>query len=100
MSDSESPKTTPKKHISKAEINELPLIFWEGRIEVLDTAESMKEAVTKLMHETHLGFDTETRPTFKKGEYYPPALIQLGTADCLSVPDLSDPKLRTATSDP
>lgn len=83
MSDSESPKTTPKKHISKAEINELPLIFWEGRIEVMDTAESMKEAVAKLMHETHLGFDTETRPTFKKGEYYPPALIQLGTADCV-----------------
>ena len=35
------------------------------------------------LKETHLGFDTETRPSFKKGEYYPPALIQLATASCV-----------------
>lgn len=82
MSDQTKPQAS-KKHISKAEINELPLIFWNGRIEVLDTAEAMNAAVSKLQSEKHLGFDTETRPTFKKGEYYPPALIQLGTADCV-----------------
>lgn len=83
MPASEKPQDTEKKHISKAEINELPLIFWDGRIEVLDTAEAMTAAVAQLLNETHLGFDTETRPTFKKGEYYPPALIQLGTAECV-----------------
>ncbi|ADE56031.1 3'-5' exonuclease [Coraliomargarita akajimensis] len=72
-----------KRKISKAEINELPLIFWEGRIELLNTIEEMEAVVPQLLKSSHLGFDTETRPTFKKGEYYPPALIQLATADCV-----------------
>ena len=71
------------RSISKAEINALPLISWEGRTEILTTVEEMAEAVDRLKHETVLGFDTETRPTFKKGEYYPPALIQLGSPDCV-----------------
>lgn len=83
MSETSQPNTTSGKKISKAEINELPMIAWEGPIVVLDTLEEMEQAVEQLRHETHLGFDTETRPTFKKGEYYPPALVQLGTADCV-----------------
>lgn len=79
-----TPDSKPEtRKISKAEINELPLICWEGRIEILNTIEEMEAAVEKLKHETILGFDTETRPTFKKGDYYPPALIQLGTPDCV-----------------
>jgi len=74
---------TPTRRISKAELNELPLIAWEGRIEILDTIKTMEAAVAKLRTQPLLGFDTETRPTFKKGQYYPPALIQLGTADCV-----------------
>jgi len=81
----ESTETNKKeiRKISKAEINELPLIAWEGRIEILDTIESMQLSVEKLRNESHLGFDTETRPTFKKGQYYPPALIQLATEECV-----------------
>ena len=30
-----------------------------------------------------MGFDVETRPSFKKGEYHPPALVQIGDADCV-----------------
>ena len=71
------------RKISKAEINELPLIAWEGEIRVLDNVASMQAVVEELKNETHLGFDTETRPTFKKGEYYPPALIQLATENCV-----------------
>ena len=83
MSDNNAPSKTEPRKISKAEINELPLISWEERIEILTTVEEMTAAVEKLKHETVLGFDTETRPTFKKGDYYPPALIQLGTSDCV-----------------
>ena len=83
MSESTQTSETTTKKISKAEINELPMIAWEGPITVLNTLEEMESAVEQLKHETHLGFDTETRPSFKKGEYYPPALIQLGTADCV-----------------
>ena len=75
--------TASPRKISKAEINELPLIAWDGPIELLTTPEEMEAAVKKLLRETHLGFDTETRPCFRKGEYYPPALIQLATASCV-----------------
>jgi ribonuclease D len=83
MSESNHSPHTAGRKISKAEINDLPLISWEGRIEILQTIDEMTAAVETLQHETILGFDTETRPTFKKGDYYPPALIQLGTPDCV-----------------
>eukprot|EP00039_Didymoeca_costata_P017056 m.313316 g.313316 ORF g.313316 m.313316 type:complete len:208 (-) comp16488_c0_seq7:2510-3133(-) len=71
------------KKISKAKINELPLISWKGDIRVLETKQSMEEAVRELQGEKHLGFDTETRPAFKKGQFYPPSLIQLATETCV-----------------
>jgi ribonuclease D len=80
------------RKISKSEINELPLISWEGRIEILNTIEEMTEAVEKLKDESILGFDTETRPTFKKGDYYPPALVQLGCPDCVYLFRISQTK--------
>ncbi|MEM1222028.1 MAG: 3'-5' exonuclease [Verrucomicrobiota bacterium] len=83
MTDTNAPTEVAKKSITKAQINDLPLIAWEGRVEVLCTEESMVRVANLLQEEELLGFDTETRPTFKKGEYYPPALVQLATADCV-----------------
>lgn len=92
MPQSSDTPTTESKKISKAEINELPLIAWEGEIQVLHTIEAMEAAVATLSSEPHLGFDTETRPTFKKGEYYPPALIQLATESCVYLFQISQTK--------
>lgn len=83
MPDSIETPAIEKRSISKAEINELPMIAWEGEIRILDTVEAMEAAIPILLKESHLGFDTETRPTFKKGDYYPPALIQLATENCV-----------------
>ncbi|WPJ97854.1 3'-5' exonuclease [Coraliomargarita algicola] len=83
MSETTQTPTVENRKITKAEINELPLIAWEGDIQILENIETMEAAVAELMNEAHLGFDTETRPSFKKGEYYPPALIQLATANCV-----------------
>lgn len=78
----EKPKPDPKRRkISKAEINELPLLEWKGPINLLETAEEMELAVQTILNEPILGFDTETRPSFKRGEYHPPALIQLATTE-------------------
>jgi len=41
----------------------------------------MGAAARALARETVLGFDTETRPAFKVGESYPPALVQLAASD-------------------
>jgi len=67
--------------ISKDEINVLPLKSYTGSIHVIDSDAKMSAAVQVLGGEKVLGFDTETRPTFKKGESYPPSLIQLAASD-------------------
>jgi len=95
---SESTKNLPveKRKISKAEINDLPLIAWEGEIQILESIEKMEAVAATLANESHLGFDTETRPSFKKGDYYPPALIQLATKHCVYLFRISE----TETFDP
>ncbi|OUX38340.1 MAG: hypothetical protein CBE26_01600 [Kiritimatiellaceae bacterium TMED266] len=69
-----------KKEISKAEINELSMQAYEGPIVTCKTPEQAEEAAQELLQETLLGFDTETRPSFRKGEYYLPALLQLASS--------------------
>ena len=68
-----------KKSISKEQINQLPLYQYRGHVEVIDSKEKALIAARKLQKHKILGFDTETRPSFKKGEYYDASLLQLGT---------------------
>jgi len=51
-----------------------------GSIKLIHTQEALKRALGPLRRETILGFDTETKPAFRKGVSHPPALIQLATA--------------------
>ena len=85
-----------KRKISKAQINKLPLIAWEGEIKILESPEEMQAAAAVLANESHLGFDTETRPSFEKGDHYPPALIQLASEQCVYLFRIS----KTETFDP
>jgi ribonuclease D len=66
-------------HISKAEVLELPIEVFKGKITVVDNLKTAKQAVEELLKETCIGFDSETRPSFRKGRKYPVALIQLAT---------------------
>ncbi|MDD2964127.1 MAG: 3'-5' exonuclease domain-containing protein 2 [Bacteroidales bacterium] len=68
------------KEIGPELIESLPVMTWSGGIVVVDKPELVEPAVTELMQHDILGFDTETRPSFRKGEYHPVALIQLSTA--------------------
>lgn len=70
-----------KPTISKEEVNRLPLIRYNGKVEVVATDGEATAALKSLRKEKLLGFDTETRPTFRKGENHHPALIQLATSD-------------------
>jgi len=70
-----------RRAISKNEINDLPRKTYTGSIHVIDSDAKMHAAVQSLVSEKILGFDTETRPAFKKGESYPPSLIQLAAGD-------------------
>ena len=66
-----------KNKLSKTEINSLPLRYYNGAIRIIQTAEQAKNACAILIKEKVLGFDTETRPAFNKGQYYLPSLLQL-----------------------
>lgn len=67
------------RRMSKDEINACPLARWTGPISVVRTREELATAMDKLSGQSLLGFDTETRPAYAKGESYPPALLQLAS---------------------
>ena len=66
--------------ISRDEINELPIRRWEGEVRVVANAHEAAAALTEVLQDTVVGFDTETRPAFRAGESYPPSLAQVATA--------------------
>ena len=56
------------------------MVKFGGRIHVVDTSEKSIRALENLRNQNHLGFDTEKKPTFIKGDYNHPALVQLSTS--------------------
>ena len=68
-------------NISKEEINTLPAVTFVGRIFVVHTEEEVTKAVSYLSGYDEIGFDTETRPSFKKGNRNKVCLLQLSTLD-------------------
>ncbi|MCU0236285.1 MAG: 3'-5' exonuclease domain-containing protein 2 [Acidobacteria bacterium] len=63
--------------LSKSDINLLPLKKYEGPVEVIASDERLRAVMPELHGERVLGFDIEVRPTFKVGDHFPPALVQL-----------------------
>jgi ribonuclease D len=70
-----------KNKISKEEVNNLGLFRYEGEVVVVDSPEALKEAVQELSLHPIIGFDTESRPAFRKGDYYPISLVQMAIED-------------------
>ncbi|MFV0348015.1 MAG: 3'-5' exonuclease [Halodesulfovibrio sp.] len=70
-----------KRKITKDEINELPLFRFEGQVELVRTEDELVAAVQRMRQEHLLGFDTETRPTFRKGKINLPSLVQFACSD-------------------
>ncbi|MBA2405892.1 MAG: 3'-5' exonuclease domain-containing protein 2 [Bdellovibrionales bacterium] len=71
-----------KPQMSKDELQLLPLFSHTGRYELIETVPAALRAIEELKKATTLGFDTETRPSFRKGEFYNVALLQLATHEC------------------
>ncbi|WP_102408131.1 3'-5' exonuclease [Parabacteroides bouchesdurhonensis] len=67
--------------IKKEDIAALPIEEFKGRIYVIDTAAEANKAVEYLLKYPKVGFDTETRPSFKKGQHYKISLMQISTED-------------------
>ena len=66
--------------ISREAINELAIRRYEGEVRLVATPEDLERAAADFAAERVVGFDTETRPAFRAGVSYPPALAQVATA--------------------
>jgi len=66
---------------SKEKLSTLPRVLFEGRIILVLNEREAEKAVNYLLSQPILGFDTETRPTFRKGVTHQVALLQVSTHD-------------------
>ncbi len=81
--------------IDKEELKKLPLQAFMGTIRVVDSMAGLKKYLSVLKKEKVVGFDTETRPSFRKGQVNQISLVQLATPfhaflfriSALSLPD-------------
>lgn len=73
-------KTLYSKYDKKL-IPTLPKVTFPGRIVVILTAGEAEKAVNYLLKSNILGFDTETKPVFKRGRQNKVALLQVCTED-------------------
>ena len=91
------PIELPGRKLSRDEINALPLFHYSGKVTLVRTPEDLSHALSRLQSaglngfdsdtgesgpgDMVLGFDTETRPSFRKGKSYAPSRIQLALED-------------------
>ena len=68
-----------RSSITKDEIQHLPLIKFNGKIIVTNGDGNIDELMNELYQVKMVGFDTETKPSFKKGQINPIALLQFST---------------------
>ena len=82
--------------ISKEALSQLPTVEYPGGIgavTLVDTKEKAERAVRQLKGCSCLGFDTETRPSFQKGQTNKVALLQLSTDDMCYLFRLNRPEV-------
>ena len=67
------------RSISKEDLNNLPIRRYEGRVSLVETSGELEQAREDIRRERVVGLDTETRPSFRKGEVHLPCLVQAAT---------------------
>jgi ribonuclease D len=69
-----------QSNIDKEALKRLPVQAFPGTIHVIDSLAGLQKYLPVLKLEKVLGFDTETRPSFKKGRINKISLIQMATS--------------------
>ena len=82
--------------ISNEQTAELPSAHFDGRIVVVDSEAQIEKVCADLGAQQIIGFDTETRPSFKAGVTNKVALLQLSTSECCYLIRLCRTKLHPA----
>jgi len=68
-----------QNRISKEYINSLPVIHFDGKVQVINETTIADKIIKKISREKMVGFDTESKPSFKAGVSHPISLIQIAT---------------------
>lgn len=68
------------QNISGEELKNYELSSFKGEIVVVDNRRTFNKVLPRLFHERILGFDTESRPSFRRGTKNRISLIQLASA--------------------
>ncbi|HEY5896703.1 MAG TPA: hypothetical protein VIV54_04005, partial [Burkholderiales bacterium] len=66
--------------ITPEALNALDIRRYEGEVLIVANEADAARAAEDFAAERVVGFDTETRPSFRVGESHPPALAQIATA--------------------
>jgi len=74
-------KKTIYNKYDKSLIGALPRVVFGGRVVVVLSESEASKAVDYLLTQPLLGVDTETRPSFRKGEMHKVALLQVASHD-------------------
>jgi len=67
--------------ITSDELNSLPLKAFTGKVSVITDPEKIEAVAHEIEKHRIVGFDTETRPSFKRGQIFKVALLQLALPD-------------------
>lgn len=67
--------------ITKQQLAELPVVVYQGHINVVEREDQLQSALEFLSMQQAVGFDTETRPSFRKGQTNIVSLMQISTAE-------------------
>lgn len=67
--------------IAKDLVHWMPLVAFDGETYVINTLDKVPAAMEYLNAQTEVGVDTETRPSFVRGQHFPVALVQIATEE-------------------
>ncbi len=70
-----------RESIENEDIRGLPPLEFNGKILVIENQKDQERAAEYLQRFDVLGFDTESKPSFKKGVIHPVSLLQLASED-------------------
>lgn len=70
-----------RSKITKEEVNQLPVVIFEGKITLVDDLSKIHAAIQELRGYDIVGIDTETKPSFTRGMHHKVSLVQIATLD-------------------
>ena len=69
------------KYVAKEDIQNFPLIDFTGTIHLVDDVDDVSNYCKIISKSSIVGFDTETKPSFKKGVFYNVSLLQISASN-------------------